>query len=142
MINMILKKIFIILICFFSSISYSSPSEEANCSIEAPPKNSYANSNDGYFYFIYPYHLSSDYSGCQTTWNERGEKQFVIKINNGNPIKFSSYEDKNIIHCYYSNSNLKNNDRCPNAESIKNILKMRELGGSEEAKVPKNRDPR
>jgi len=115
-----------------------------NCDLRRPPPDAAVNVNHGQFLFIYPRSIAEGYTGCQTMWDERGRKYWVVEFESGKPRAMTINEAKpaKAIKCSYRGEELTEGprDACvdfkPLAKGIPSIPKK------DEPRVPKGRDPR
>jgi len=116
-----------------------------NCSLPHPPLEAAATENDGAYLFFHPRKLSSNYTGCQVMWDEKGRPLITLVFRAG---KLSRYEYANIDNpvesgvCTYRMGALVKGDSdiCPAYEDAKNGF--RAVGSEASFKVPAARDPR
>ncbi|GAB3254569.1 hypothetical protein [Chitinimonas naiadis] len=104
--------------------------EVSTCKLTVPPMDSGKNSVHGRFLYIYPRVVASNYTGCQTMWDQDGRKLMVLAMRDGHPEKLSvsygvSPESVEEFTCSYSHDELINKDekRCEEFD------KQREFGG-------------
>lgn len=90
---------------------------DRNCDLSAPPKSAAINSVHGYFIFMFPRNIASNYTGCRTIWGERGEVFMTVKYKNGHPrtlTQFDPEDRKLVLECRYNNKTLETVQKgCP-----------------------------
>lgn len=114
------------------------------CNFARPPKEAGLNVNHGEFFFIYPAKLEPGFTGCQTMWDERGQKTWVGHYDKGVPseLQIADGSPRKMITCRYRDGKLEagTTEACPSAGALR-----RGLGSVSEATappVPPERDPR
>lgn len=120
------------------------PANAQNCALEKPPHTAAVTGNHGRYYFTFPRIVSPGYTGCQSMWDEKGVKFWVLTFQDGK-LKKSEVNwppGSSQIHiCTYRNDELSDSSPkdCPSYESSR-------MGFNREAdvdlKVPPDRDPR
>jgi len=126
--------------------TWSSANAEKNCTLNKPPKDSGVVTVHDQFFFVYPRSMDSKYSGCQTTWDERGVKDVVVKFSEGEPTEmWMAAEDPDDPAsqpriCKYLRGTLSSDSPkgCPDYEAAK----RGNLPDPNQPPVPKERDPR
>ena len=90
---------------------------DKNCDLSAPPKSAAINSVHGYFIFMFPRNIASNYTGCRTIWGEGGEVFMTMKYENGLPYtltQFNPEDRKPVLECRYKNKALETvRNGCP-----------------------------
>lgn len=116
-----------------------------NCELSKPPKEAGVNSNHGQFFFVYPRFFDSNYTGCQTMWDEHGKKWWVLHLERGLPKQLSiniPSTPATQTKCIYIKDGLVNGsaDDCPDYQALKKGIPTipKEL----EPQIPRERDPR
>jgi hypothetical protein len=126
---------------FLTSCSFAA--EQSTCDLETPPKAAVADGVHGSYVFVFPWSLSPDYTGCQTTWDEHGRKVFVLEFKDGEPVQFRMAETapgQLTKICNYAAGNVQSEDAdCPTYVEAKAALRSREIF---DLRVPPERDPR
>ncbi|MDQ0024571.1 hypothetical protein J2X90_002369 [Variovorax paradoxus] len=93
-----------------------------NCDLSAPPKTAAVDAVHGYFIFIHPRKIASNYTGCQMIWGERGEVFMTIKYEKGAPYTFTQFNPENgklVLDCRYRDKVLKRGGgECPAYQRI------------------------
>jgi hypothetical protein len=116
----------------------------ANCDLAFPPREAGTNANHGVIYYVFPRKLDVEYSGCQTMWDEKGRKVWIVEFKEGDPIvsMVINAEDATRELCSYRAGKLvgKNRDDCPDYEWLKQGLPTVRQGT--EPDIPRDRDPR
>lgn len=135
----------IMLVILYSIIfSCANHKENSNCNITTPPLDSGVNGIHGIYVFIYPKKIPDNYNGCQTIWDEDGQKWLTIIFKNSAPVRLDAEPaklSKDKFTCRYRNkAGLADNTKsCFKYDEIKNgfpsVDKLK-------IKIPKNRDPR
>src|SRR4029450_12050430 len=74
------------------AISQASAAEQTGCELDKPPRDAIAFSDHGFYFLVFPGMLDAKYTGCQTTWEEHGNKFYVLKFNDGESVQFRGYE--------------------------------------------------
>jgi hypothetical protein len=118
---------------------------EENCALHKLPKDSAVIQIHGGFFFVYPRSITSEYTGCQTTWNELGMKYWVMKFSGGRltDLWVAAESDTSQPHtCAYRGGVLSGDSpkECPEYDAVKNGVGTDPP--NEEPPVPKERDPR
>jgi hypothetical protein len=91
---------------------YESTSKDGqNCSLSVPPLDSGKNTVHGTFIYVFPRTLSTNYSGCQTMWDQSGRKWMVLLLKEGHPsllsVSYPESPEKTIEYsCRYKDDNL------------------------------------
>ncbi len=118
---------------------------QKNCELKIPPPQSGINATHGFFLFVFPRALGLSYSGCQTVWDEKGDKRFVLKFAQGSLTEYEENESSNALTrltCKYDGGSLiqDSSKNCPDYEDIKSGF--RTVPDDYELIVPSNKDPR
>jgi hypothetical protein len=82
---------------------------DRNCDLVAPPKSAAINSVHGYFIFMFPRNIASNYTGCRTIWGEKGEVFMTVKYKSGLPYTLTQFDPedrKPVLECRYKNKAL------------------------------------
>jgi hypothetical protein len=125
------------------AISPASAAEQSSCKLDKPPKDAVAFGMHGVYYFVFPGALDAKYTGCQTTWEEHGNKLYVLKFKDGEPVEFRGYEPPGHLKdtCDYARGRLRSSDAvCPTYDEAK--LAIRNPIPDEKISVPRAKDPR
>jgi hypothetical protein len=145
--HMIMHRLFprIWLALFFLIVFTPLSNAQDSCALDLPPHHSAINQNHGFFLFIFPREIGPSFSGCQTMWDERGKKLFVLTFKKGNLIRYEMNDPSDSSKketCIYKQGNLVrgNSEECPQYEDVKNGF--RTLSGANEPFVPPEKDPR
>src|SRR6185503_17336389 len=98
-------------VCVLSNCaSWQEKSAAKNCSLDKPPRDAGVNGVHGYYMFVFPRELPSNYSGCQIAWGEDGRKWYVLQLESGKPtqltIDIPSPGANGLETCVYSDSGL------------------------------------
>jgi hypothetical protein len=116
-----------------------------NCGLTRPPREAAVNVNHGQFYFIHPRLISIHYTGCQTMWDEKANKIWVVHYANGKPAKLAimqSGQPPKRIECIYRDGALSEGpeDQCVEFASLSKGIPS--IAAKDAPAVPKNRDAR
>jgi hypothetical protein len=115
-----------------------------SCQLTVPPLESAVLENHALFFFVFPPTFDTDYTGCQTVWDEKGIKAWSVRFDHGDPVEFNfgSWEGEPPLSCSYEDGNLTSGDsiRCPTYERLTRPV----FAGppDEDPPVPPERDPR
>lgn len=116
-----------------------------SCRLAYPPRDAAVSGDHGSYYFVFPRHVSSDYSGCQIMWDEQGRQVFIFRFLKGKLTQYSMVDHavpKTTKLCKYDGQSLAagSSSECPTFDSVKGGLPNVEP--EDEPKIPKDRDPR
>lgn len=116
-----------------------------NCEIKIPPRGAGITASHGTFFFAYPPAVGTTYSGCQTLWDEKGNKWMVLQFEKGRLVQYKENEptrESGGQTCRYEQMRLalNQNNECPAYEDVSSGL--RTMSKSDEPVVPPERDPR
>jgi hypothetical protein len=116
-----------------------------SCSLEKPPLDAAVSGNHGSYFFVYPRHVSSGYTGCQAMWDELGRKIFEFRFLRGELQEYSlvdfSANGARIV-CRYDRGYIstRSSKDCSQYPDVMNGL--RNVEKVDEPPVPKERDAR
>lgn len=115
-----------------------------NCDLVYPPRESGTNANHGVIYYVFPRKLVAEYSGCQTMWDEKGRKVWIVEFKDGEPTDSTMInpDDSTESHCTFRGGKVvgKNQNDCPEYGWLKRGLPTVRAGT--EPHIPPDRDPR
>jgi hypothetical protein len=124
--------------------SCAAAAEQSNCELERPPRAAVADGIHGSYIFTFPWVLTPDYTGCQTTWDEHGDKVFQFEFKDGEPVQFRFAEPvpgQLTVICNYVAGHVESDSSdCPTYDRAKAVL--RSHVAYEGLDVPPERDPR
>lgn len=116
----------------------------ANCRLDHPPLDAGLNMNHGLFLYTYPRDIEPTYSGCQTMWDESGNKILILEFQSGIPNKLTLIQPStgSTTTCKYEQGKLSGGpaDSCWAFDSLKAGFPSVKKGT--EPNVPRDRDPR
>jgi hypothetical protein len=142
-----MKPKFISLVCLSMMASLASLSSKAiaadNCDLAVAPLEAGPVQNHGYFVFVFPRVITANYTGCQTTWFENGDKWWFNRFEHGVLVEISlMLPDQPAQTCMYRDLKLFSGDpnRCPAGEALKPTYANADPVDDEP--VPPERDPR
>lgn len=114
------------------------------CNLTTPPKEAGVNINHGEFFFIYPGKLEPGFTGCQTMWDERGQKTWIGRYEKGVPteLQIADESPQKMVSCHYTEGKLSKGpgDACPSGGALRRGL--RSVSEATAPPVPAERDPR
>jgi|SRR5471030_653932 len=70
--------VLLFIVCGFSRPALAHESCKGN-----PPSQAAITEDHGYFFFIYPRVIIHSFTGCQTMWDEKGNRLFVLTFESG-----------------------------------------------------------
>lgn len=138
------KSRFLFVLTFFLlSCSEHPRSSNDSCRLPSPPKSAGVNSNHGMFFYIFPRNIDPKFTGCQTLWDEKGNKHWIAHYENGIPYQLTispSSNDKET--CLYKDETLFFGDKesCLEYSGLVNGFPI--IPKAHEPDIPKNRDIR
>jgi hypothetical protein len=116
-----------------------------NCSLQQPPRDAAVNVNHGDFFFVYPRFVGVEYTGCQTMWDEKGNKVWIVTFDAGKPTAMTTSEPPKPVKttkCVYRNGALSEGpiDECVEYDLL--LKGIPSISKKDEPSVPVKRDPR
>jgi hypothetical protein len=127
----------------FGALALMAPAwAERTCALKKPPRAAGVNASHGNYFFVFPRKVSVGYTGCQTMWNEMGERLLVIRFQRGSPLTYEEHArpgNEATLTCDFRPRAMRASD-CPAYEELRNGL--RSIPTEQELQVRPNNDPR
>jgi hypothetical protein len=116
-----------------------------SCKLPRPPEESGIHKSDGLYYFVFPRVIAPSFTGCQTMWDEKGRKVFVLEFESGEPSRFRLPNSPGAsagLTCRYQGEKAAadNPEHCPAFDEVKDGI--RSVADGEVPPPPGDRDPR
>lgn len=115
---------------------------ESTCALKKPPRAAGVNASHGNYFFVFPRKVSVGYTGCQTMWNETGERVLVIRFQRGSPQTYEEHGRPGngaTLTCDFRRGATRASD-CPAYEDLRDGL--RTIPTEQELQVRPSNDPR
>jgi hypothetical protein len=115
---------------------------ENTCALKKPPRAAGVNAIHGNYFFIFPRKVDVGFTGCQTMWNEMGERVLVIRFQSGSPVAYEEHGRPGrgaTLTCDFRRSAVRASD-CPAHEDLRDGL--RSIPAEQELQERLSNDPR
>jgi hypothetical protein len=127
----------------FGALALMAPAwAERTCALKKPPRAAGVNASHGNYFFVFPRKVSTGYTGCQTMWNEMGERVLVIRFRRGSPLIYEEHARQGngtTLTCDFRRGAVRASD-CPAYEDLRDGL--RTIPAEQELQVRPSNDPR
>jgi hypothetical protein len=112
------------------------------CALTTPPRAAGVNASHGNYFFVFPRNLSARYTGCQTMWNEMGERVLVIRFQRGSLLTYEEHArpaNGATLTCDFRRGAIRAID-CPAYEDLRDGF--RTISAEQELQARPSNDPR
>jgi hypothetical protein len=127
----------------FGALALMAPAwAERTCALKKPPRAAGVNASHGNYFFVFPRKVRAGYTGCQTMWNEMGERVLVIRFQRGSPLTYEEHacpRNGATLTCDFRRGAVHASD-CPAYEDLQDGL--RTIPAEQELQVRPSNDPR